>query len=413
MSYGLTLRLDASIGDLRAEGGTPAPTTYEGLVANRLRFADTANTNKQMMSRSVHKAATDITFLKVCFAGYRINTPTAGFECGNDASAEIQASVEYPAGTFTRLTFPSGSQIAGDPNRGNMPSVPSTGAVNANEGNLWTDYVSVTIPRNADFWVRFWYDSTVGIRYNGTGTRDSARGDALTVGATAPNQVMGGTVTQTTGSVSAGPAAIVGMTDAASVCMIGDSIVYGQSQTLVSDFRVGIVGTSLPADIPFVNLGMPGALPSNFVSRCINRAQFFPLCSHMVNNLGINNVTGADGYNTTTAAAFPARVKKYLCTVTPRSSSTDSWATEVNQNPSAYITNNQAYNTLVRAGVSGYDAYIETCRGWMEGSTLDSYVWRVDGVVGKFTNDGLHPLTVANVYGRDNNKIPSSLWSYP
>lgn len=393
--------------------GPPVPTLYEGLIADRLRFPTTSNGgNKQMMSRSGHRAAADISALTVCFGNYRLDQPTKGRECGNGGAAEVQASIEYPVGTFTRLTFPAGSQIAGDPERGNLPAVPTTGAEVAGEGHLWTDYLPIAIPQGEIFHVRCWYANASGILYCGTGTRSTARGDALTVGATAPNQVMGGTVAQSTGSVSAGPVAIVGMTDAPSACLIGDSIMYGLNQTAVSDFRVGIIGTSLPEGLPFVNLGMPGAEPGNFVDRCINRAELFPLCSHMVNNLGINNLTGAASYNAAIAADFPERVRRYLCTVTPRTTSTDSWTTEANQSPSGAVSA-QAYNALVRAGVAGYDAYIETCRDWMEGHTLDSYVWRVDGVVGKFTSDGLHPNTAANEWGRDNGKVPAALWAFP
>lgn len=417
MKHALALALPA----VRQKGAAvpPVPTKYEGLVANRLRWPTNSNAgNKQLMSRSLHVASTDLTSLKVMWGGYMagLSGQETGFDAAGDSYFDIEASVEYPAGNFTRLTFSGAAQApGGDPNVGRCVMAGTGGTLGGVNYNIFSDYAAKVIPAGADFWINYWTNSPRGILYNATGRWTGAGGNDLCgLGATTPNRVMGGSITHGAGAAGcAGPAAIIGMTDAASVVLVGDSIMFGQGYTDVSQlFKAGIIAPSIPASIPHVNMGLPGAAPSDWYGKVKNMRALFAYCSHMVNNLGINNITNAAALNSDIAALFPARVKKYLCTVTPRGQSTDGWATEENQS-SSYKAANQPYNALVRAGVAGYDAYIETCRGWMEGHTLDAYIWRVDEVVGKFTSDGLHPNTVADDWGRDNGKVATSLWSYP
>lgn len=389
-----------------------------GLLSSRLRWPSIGNEgNKKMMSRSAQQATGDITTFKLAFAGFRGDSVEKGFVDGTAAESvlAITCSIEYPAGVFTRVTFSGAHQAPGDnPNVGQVRCPIGSGAT-ASGYLCWSDWVTLSIPKGAWFWVRHFTDTLIGvggILYNGSATnvtRDTVNGDLLNVGVTATDMTMGGTITQSVGGTCAGPALIVGPAVEPSVALVGDSIIWGQNHYDPS-FRVGIIGTSIPATVAIVNLGSPGAAPSDWFGKMPNRREAIPYVTHMVNNLGINAVSNAASLNTVVAGRFAPEVKKYLCTLTPRSSSTDSWATEVNQNSSGYAAN-LAYNAQVRAGVSGYDAYIETCRGWMEGGTLDSYVWRVDAGVGKFTSDGLHPNVAANVWGRDQGKIPSMLWT--
>jgi hypothetical protein len=375
--------------------------------------------NKKMMSRSAQQATSDITTFKLSFAGFRGDSTEKGFVDStiSESVLTITCSIEYPAGVFKRVTFSGAHQApGGNPNLGQLKCPVGSGAT-ADGYLCWSDWVTLAIPKGAWFWVRHFTETLSGaggIFYNGSATnvtRDTANGDLLNVGVSAADMTMGGTIPQSISGTCAGPALIVGPTVEPSVALVGDSIMWGQNHYDPS-FRVGIIGTSIPTAVAIVNLGSPGATPSDWYSKMPNRSEAIPYVSHMVNNLGINAVSNAASLNAVVASRFAPEVRKYLCTLTPRSSSTDAWGTEASQNSAGYAPNNLAYNAQVRAGVAGYDAYIETCRGWMEGNTLDSYVWRVDAGVGKFTGDGLHPNVTANVWGRDQGKIPLTLWNF-
>lgn len=376
-------------------GSGAASVAYTGLVANRVRPLLTAHTgNKQAMSRSYHKSSVDITALQIIWAHWAFGGTAGSFEVGHGTDAWLTASIEYPAGTFTQVTFPPAYQATGA-TVALMPIVSTTAATVAG-GNVTSDAMSVTIPANTGFWIRTWYDSTRGGAQAGGGIyyvaniRDSANGDLLKVAASGvADQTMSGTIVHNASTAYLPPIAIIGTTTKAAAIIVGDSIAYSQNGASADPLnsRNGTIATAFPTDLPFLNLSSPGLKAGNCLTASPNRQELYSYGSSMYNNLGINDTTGATAAdiaasNTAIAAVFPARTRKYLCTLTPRTSSaTDNWTTTSGQTahgstPTLY----QPYNVLVRAGVSGYTDYIEQTHGVLEAAPDDSglYVLSAD-----------------------------------
>lgn len=378
---------------------SPAPGVILGLGGSRMRYHQTFTAgNKQMMCRSHQVAPCDISvFDSVWFAGF---STTSGLEAGPTAvstdTMTFELALEYPAGVYYRVTF-------GGSNQGvcKLAMNSAGGGATLPENLLGSDSLTGfgTIPAGADYWWRFWTDSTAGIMYH-NGHRDTAGGDLLNVGVTSPNLVMGGAITQNAGvSVCASPAAIIAQVTAASPGVVGggDSIMFGQGHTVTSltDMRVGIVGPSLAVNTPFLNLGLPGADFSNWYSRSINQRVFLQYARRWACNLGINNATTPAQMISDQQALLayvPNAQKKVIVGLTPRSSGgvyTSTPGTQVahGANATTYIP----YNTLARAVPSGFTGFFETRQGGLE-FAIDSGLWQNNAGVA-LTGDGLHPNT--------------------
>jgi hypothetical protein len=94
------------------------------------------------------------------------------------------------------------------------------------------------------------------------------------------------------------------------------------------------------------------------------------------------------------AALVPGK-SFYVTTLAPSTTSTDSWATLVNQTIGAQNTNTEAYNALVIAGLGGAITGGLDIRAAFEDS-LTSGKWKVNGGAFAYTSDGLHPQRLAN-----------------
>jgi hypothetical protein len=86
----------------------------------------------------------------------------------------------------------------------------------------------------------------------------------------------------------------------------------------------------------------------------------------------------------------------YQTTLTPRTTSTDDWATEANQ--TVYDSNfapggpRDQLNALIKAavGMNFLTNFIDVAAQVQAGDNID--IWLVNGTSGYCTNDGLHPL---------------------
>jgi hypothetical protein len=384
---------------------------FVGLLTDRLRAPNASNTNnKQSMGRMGFLAATDITSLKLMYAGYQTGTTGASEKGVTSATTDtmtVEASIEHPEGTFTRVRFAGADQ-------GTLKLAPSTGAT-ASENALWSDYAEIAIPRGAVFWVRTWTDSDAGILYHNASARVTDRGDFHQIGSAVANRVMGGTIGQTVQNTAAGPMAIVGPTDAASIILVGDSIMFGQGYAFNgADFRAGIIGTNLPVGAAHLNLGFPGAKSDDWYDSAVNGRELFQFATHMATNLGVNGTGTAEEIaadNTAIAALFPQDCVKYAVTLTPRgASSTDGWITTGGQTVSGSNATYVAYNALARAGVTGFDGYIEVRRGALEAPPDESGLWQNDAG-SALTGDGLHPNTAGYEWVGLQGCVPASLWA--
>ncbi len=387
MKHALALALPA----VRQKGaaGPPVTTKYEGLVATRCRPCTSFIAgNKQIMSRTAHVAADDISSLKIAVANFRLTGSGSSAEQGTGGTMTVTASVEYPAGTFTQITF-SGS---------------ASGSV-ASGGLLFSDATagSLGIPAGATFWVRIFNQNTAGIIYNAW--RNSSMGELITVAASGLSDLtMGGTITSS-GNYSAPPFMIIGETTKASVCIIGDSKAFGYLDTAESASASGPglqgeVAKSFPATLPFLNLSSGGWRANLWASQGVSRKLCLPYFSHYVVQLARNDlVVSGDAPATVKtnveaiiADILTAKPTARITSTTPghTSTSTDNWTTQANQTPvdnadrvtyCGYVRNGQI------AGVNNGYFDIAPC---LE-SSPDNGKWKTNEVTANlYTSDGVH-----------------------
>lgn len=355
-----------------------------GFVANRARwFTNSETTNKQIMARSGHKTLAAVTSLKVAFTNARNSTAELlndfNGEVGLGAGAIITASVEYPAGVFTQIKF---------------STVSSTTI--ADKGLVVSDTVSVTIPANTIFWIRQFWTNVNGVFFNAW--QDTVTyGDAVTKSVSGGTDLtMSGTVTDNSGW-SFPPAAIIATTSLPSIGIVGDSIGYGAIDDVSPHLGdTGIIAKSLQGHgIPFQNLsqcgqGMYSGAASNryWLTSGTPRKLLLPYCSHIICQLGTNDIDGATGSTRTAAQlqtdvtalfaalkanGLPSTSRFVQTTIVPHSTSTDNWLTLVNQTPDVTEPQRVLFNTAMRSVVPGINNVIDVAP--VLESSVNSGLW--------------------------------------
>lgn len=397
---GVTLRVIA-------QGGVQ-PTSYLGVVATNLRMPTASTTsNRQFNSRSHHKARDTISALQINLPGWWWQQASgAGFtqyrEHPTQGTATYRASIEYPEGTFTQITF-SGS-VSGTANAGQ---------------DMLSDSVAVSIPEGASFWVRVYMTSTWGMIYfagdNNTPVGDNNYGERLEYAASGiVDKTMGGTITNTGTSIGRpqySPIAIIAQTVKPSILLVGDSRVWGQNDTFDADGNKGELARGLGPHFGYINVGSAGDSPSDYLVSNSRRTALAQWCSHVVSQSAINALRSGSGQNKTAStvlaeqqqilALFPNKRRLTTTTMT-RTSSTDSWATTANQTPIDVSARIIEYNEAIRAGVPNSIGYFDIA-DTLE-TSRNSGIWRTPG----FTIDGLHASPTgyaATVAGVDVTKV--------
>jgi lysophospholipase L1-like esterase len=201
-----------------------------------------------------------------------------------------------------------------------------------------------------------------------------------------------------------GPTAIICTPNVAtpSFALVGDSII---GATGIGDVNGNGVGFNSAAysycrgwaerAIGFVkggfsNFGIGGEVTSNWTPNNYRRNTLAGLCATWVwyaygaNDLAVN-LAGLQANAIAAVTLFRQKgMKVALATILPRTSSSDSWATVVNQTD-LWGSQRVLFNQWLRAGNSGADAVIDAA-GPVE-SSLDSGKWKTGGL----TADGTHP----------------------
>ena len=360
-------------------GGGGAPAAYLGQVATR-SYAPTANYTGATMiqSRTGHWARDAITSLQLNFSNWWIKSGSG--DTDNTAAATIKATIEYPAGTYTRVTF----------------GASQTGSWTT--GDILSDAVAVVIPKGAKFWVRSLYTCSAGIIYTGFLTNEP-NGDGAETGTALTDKTGGGALAAGTNFYF--PTAIVAQTANPSVFLPGDSIMKGQLDTfddLVSD--QGVVARSVGPYMGYCNAGCTGDTTAALVASHGRRVALSQYFSHIVCNYGGPNdqtvATATVQAGLVAAGAYwPAGKKRFLCTYVPHSTSTDSFATVANQTSSglAYF---QAMNQFVRTTPQNWDGFVDPAK--VVESAPYSNLWAPPSPNGggALTSDGTHPITLGN-----------------
>lgn len=343
-------------------------------VATRCQIPNSRNASFfQTMTRSSHWIRDSVTNIRLVYGSW-IAIYDAG-ETSYGQPTTFRAAIEYPVGVYTQVRF-SGSASGVAPDLGEIIS----------------DWVSVRIPKGAQFWVRTWTSCSGGIHYS-TPVASTAHGEAFEFGVTTTDKTMSGTLTDS-GSGMFAPFAIIGMSSMPSLWLAGDSRVAGQGDGFTNcKFNdAGQLARGFGPQLPYINAGCPTEAPHLAAvgsTRRVSLAKRF--CTHVVSNYGINGVnfysrTGAQVLTDLTAlwAVFDP-LPVYQCTLPPVSTSTDSFATTVNQTTAASNTNRVTLNNSIRetALVSGVFELADVTE-----SARDSGLWKAPGYTSG--SPGLH-----------------------
>lgn len=321
------------------------------------------------------------------------------------------AAIEYPAGTYTPVEWAT-----------QTGTLHARGANCALGSNVTSDACPVPIPRGAKFKVHVMLVSTSGsaIVFPVSASSVGGGSDAVTYAAAALTidpleTVMGGA---TTGFASTGsnfsiyPLSILGQSTVPSVILYGDSRLSGRNDsnattqatapyTNIGYWGVGEIARTLDYALPYANIGCESDTILNFTTGHALRAALAADHQYVHFEYGINDITAGrtastiEGQLTTAYGYFPSQ-KISQSTIPPKTTSTDSWATAVNQTVDAFNSTRTAINDWIRTKPSPLWEYFEVA-DLME-TARDSGIWKNVGdgsAPVAMTGDGLHETPYA------------------
>lgn len=299
-------------------------------------------------SRLAHRSQQGVSEISLFFLNFE-SIRSAVLANTNDIT--IEASIEYPAGTFTRVTFNSGS----------------TSALVKYGQYLESDPVSVIIPNNTVFWTRTNVLVTAGQKWIYTHqTYSTYNSEGVVVGS---NSVMSGTIT-TSNTRCFGPSLILGTqsTNKKCVYLVGDSLSVGLGDdgsgipNLGSGISGGIFYRAFSYNYPVIQGNVPGQALANY--RTNGGRKIFPFmsaCEAMICELGVNDIKAGVTFATLQAdyvylwdLFFAKGVPVYQTTITPVSKSTDGWVTTGNQTTDISNPVRVNVNNWIRDGAPMY-----------------------------------------------------------
>jgi len=371
-----------------------ADPLYDGISATRCNIAASGADFRynQSMSRSGHYARTAISKIKLLLGNFYVNQSGGNWlETGSGSSVTITASIEYPSGTFTQIKF-GGS---------------ASGTI-LNNNTILSDYVTISIPKGAQFWVRQFWVNTTGINYY-FGLRNTSMGDAMTHAASGlSDQTLSGTVTDTDGLGILFPLAIISPITQPSFVVYGDSVGAGQGDAFDSTGNQGYIARCLGPTFGYTSACASGDQAHYYAASNIQRAKLMSYCSTAIFQYGVNdfNSRGQTAAQletdlTTCYGTVPSNIKKtYQVTVLPLTTSTDSYVTLGNQTHSGWETARLTFVDALRAGTFNSGNYLDGAAG-IE-TSQDSGYW----VTPSYTTDGVHPNIAGIALMANKNTIP-------
>ena len=354
---------------------------YIGQVATRSFVNSTIyDTTASYNARSSHYARTTITELSVGFANWYVTAGSGEFNSGNVCTRT--ASIEYPAGVFTQLTFNQSAR-----------GVASAGQT------LFSDFIRIAIPKGALFWVRQYQTNTVGIMFQAAQCPafNLSLGDAVNAGGNEPDYTLGGTIVNSGVNALLAPIAIVGPLTAPSIGIIGSSRFIGYG-----DQTVDVTGDTgycrmLGGSFPYMAMAVRGDTNASVAGSggALRRALVAKYCSHLWLDPGLNDLnTGASAatdmaYIVGMASAWPRLSRVLINDEGPWTTSTDGWTTTVNQTAESWEAQRLALNSSIDA-LSGYNQIVKVAAFDTTGGSF----WKNPAAGGsQFVADGIHENT--------------------
>ena len=383
---------------------------YLGSVATNCKNADQYFSGFWFaMTRTAHSACEDLTRFKVIFPTW-YNDYGVG-EGSLHGTVTLEATLEYPLGTFTRMTFSGvnkGSVVGGT--------------------NFETDFINITIPNSAMFWIRSRLiipdaapvgtvtESGTGLGIGGFGiSNQPGYGSTSNAGSAGECSIFqtdwtetpenylftAGTFGDLTATLLYRPCAIVAYTTKPTFYICGDSISMGSGDTVDSTLRAGHIDRS--TRYATLNVGIGGESFANLIA-APKRRDLSKYCSHVVCNYGINQVaSGATAWATdatTLLNLFPNKIF-YYCTLLPQQATTsNAWVDGGNSTAPTNETNRLAINKKIRTqGVVGMAGFIDF--DYVMATTFNGPYWKPS-----MTSDGTHPNQYGYSFLSGNIKFP-------
>lgn len=358
----------AGAGGTVSSGGA-VPTLRQVATGTHIPNALATGSLTTSFSRTPHILKSAVDSLAIVLPNWYVNGQTET----NAGSTTWTAALEYPAGTITRVTFAGANSVT-----------------SATGGNIVSDQMPVSIPKGATFWVRLFQNAPGKVVYSTFYAGDG------TAQFTSPSTdwTMGGTVTTAVSKDApmTAPVAIIGMSADPAIGIYGDSISVGRGDTADAGVPLqGHLGRSFGASYAAGHVGISGDRMSLFLTNNAKRMSLAPYFTHFALNMGINDVTNGGSAasvaadTNSVAALFPGPIA--LCTLSPVTTSTDTWATTGNQTTVASNAVRITENTRRLAGVAGVKTIYDVNPAVETVASPESGIWKAPG----FTSDGTHP----------------------
>ncbi len=370
-------------------GGASGPPPVLVNVSNRARVPTiAAGSTGTWGSVSYHNlfcgTGRHLTALQVVWANWiQFNTGTGGTQL-------IKTWIEYPIGASPRQLVTYGGN----------PSV-----VAADAATTVSDLTTLTTPIPNGAKVGIWAEivPSNAINVSIVQGKSLAFGDSMNVGTGGMSATSAKPADSGGGFI--GPLAVLGLSTATSIFAAGDSRLAGAGSPAGADGLAGEVEQTFGSRYAIMNMGISGALGSQFVSTSAFWLAAAAWSNYLIYEFGINDVatifTGAQAYATATTAkgfAWPAGMRKTILTLPPVSTGAWTLANGLDQTTAIYNAERVAYNALVIANAAGWDAFYDFAPVNALGGNPNK--WFANGTPAFSTADGVHESLAAN------NKYP-------
>jgi lysophospholipase L1-like esterase len=321
--------------------------------------------------------------VKPVFANYMVS----GGDIPNTTPITINATLEYN-NTMIPLRFNGNSSISLD---GESFAIADSLGIDLKAGEIFYIRVHVVVISGNKYPQNLWVTPS-------TGDGKATGVDYTTTGTLSTVNVWG-----------YGPVAIVGHTKSTSksIIVIGDSIAAGVSD---NGINTGFIPRAIRDKYNYGLVARSGETAGGFqgLTRRLRNRQISNYYTHSIVEYGINDIASSHSLSTIQAdltsiwnSMVSRGMKVFQTTITPQTTSTDSWSTTTNQTPFAQETVRKQLNDWIRTIPSPLSGYFEVAD--LAETYRNSGIWKAG-----FSSDGVHPNGVGHaalVSGIDISKL--------
>lgn len=336
--------------------------------------------------------------IQLAFHNGYSNSAVSSVETGAGSACTMFCSVEYPAGTFTQITWAGAA----------------SGVIPDNETGF-TDIVKLpfTIPAYARFRIamyQVWSGAGRSVSHSYSNCLDRANGDEYN-SPSGNNYTMVSTPYTGTGSNNSAimPALVLGYSNKIVYGVAGDSISRGVGDlpTPVPMMGGGLFARAMAATGPYINMAVPGERADRYILNSAKRRAIMAAggMDRAFLQLGIND--GSAGRTSAQILADRVTIRGLLgvpvydTTLTPNTSSSDAYV--ANQTPKTGEADRLAVNVALRAGVGLTGCFgvidtaapVETDTATQSAPVLGGGLWIQRYAYGTGA-DGIHPTNAAH-----------------